>query len=153
MLVAHVLRRRGRYADQAGNGKALVDTLSGSSWSGVAAPLPTGAGPTNSSLLGISCASPTSSAASGGYHDNTSGSDLGLLEVLANGTWTPAAATPLPSNAATGSSQHSTLLQTSCPSTNFCVANGVYDDLERGEAAPRDLERDELERDGRAVAE
>ena len=53
----------GRYADQAGNGKALVDTLSGSSWSGVAAPLPTGASPTNNTLLGISCASPTSCAA------------------------------------------------------------------------------------------
>ena len=115
----------GRYVDQAGNAKALVDTLSGSSWTGVAAPLPTGASPTNNTLLGISCASPTSCAASGGYHDNTSGGDLGLLEVLANGVWTPTPA-PLPSNADTGSSQHALLLQTSCPSTAFCVANGIY---------------------------
>ena len=91
-------------------------------------------------------------SASGGYHDNTSGSDLGLLDVLANGTWTPAAAAPLPSNAAHGQqpAQHSPPDRRARRPTS-CAAIGIYDDLERGEAASdRDLERDELERRSKA---
>ena len=118
----------GGYINQDGVFNGLIDTLSGTTWTGKVAPLPSGASTSTnnlSNLQGISCASATSCAATGQYLDASSG-NLGLLEVLANGTWTPSTA-PLPSDAATGSDQHAIILQTSCPSTTFCAAVGLYD--------------------------
>jgi hypothetical protein len=115
----------GRYVNTAGALVGLVDTLSGTTWTATAAPLPAGVTATLSEFFGVGCASVTSCAVAGEYVDAGTGAGIGLLLVLANGTWTATSA-PLPANAASGSGQHTQLFQDVCATPSSCVAVGVY---------------------------
>jgi hypothetical protein len=111
----------GTYVDTSGNSKPYIATLSGTTWSAPAAPLPSDASGTSAALDGVSC--PTASfCTSTGYYENSSSVDVGLIDTFANGAWTAQAA-PGPS----GSSGFSLLPQVTCTSPSACVAVGLYD--------------------------
>jgi hypothetical protein len=104
----------------------LIDTGSGTSWSGDAAPQPAGAGTDldgeeNSGLVSVSCDSDTYCAAAGSYYD-ASAHHLGYLIDLESGTPTATGA-PTPSNTA-----YSPLNTISCTDENYCGAGGTYGD-------------------------
>ena len=116
----------GGYWTMTGDFKGFIATLSGSSWSAVASPLPPGALASGSFLYGVSCASASSCVAVGRYVDAGS-RQAGLLDTLANGSW---AASPAPQPADAGSDtdghQDSILFQVSCASATACRAVGFY---------------------------
>ena len=114
----------GRYVNTSGNGVGLVDTLSGTTWTGTVAPLPAGANPTSSLLSGVSCGTPTTCTAVGQYAAAIGG-QLPLLLTLANGSWTPTSG-PMPADARTGSGQDGIMIQVSCASSSACVGVGFY---------------------------
>jgi hypothetical protein len=110
----------GQYTDTAGDHPALIETLTGGTWTPTEAPLPTGAPAGQSSALqAVACPALGSCAAVGSYGDPT---PRVMTETLAGGTWT-AAQPGLPSNAGPGSS---TLTAVSCPILGSCAAIGAY---------------------------
>ncbi len=113
----------GQYTTTGGTTAAYITTLAGTTWSAAAAPLPSDSSGGTSLLFGVSCATPGNCAASGQY--NSTGGNAGLLETLANGTWTATRA-PVPANAATGSS-FTVDIQVVCGSASSCVAVGSYE--------------------------
>jgi hypothetical protein len=106
-------------------GHALIETQSGGTWTPTEAPLPADAASTGNqaSLEFITCNGPGACTAVGQYTD-ASGSTQGLIETLANGTWTAARA-PLPADAVT-QHQDATLFGISCAASGACVAVGDY---------------------------
>ncbi len=117
----------GSYVNTSGSIVAMIDTLSGTTWStSSVTTLPTGASGTYSTLTGISCATATSCAAAGFYED-TDSSDNGLLLVLANGNWTTSRAPegPNPGNDGDGH-QFASAIQVACPSQTMCIGVGIY---------------------------
>jgi hypothetical protein len=116
----------GLYGTSSGHLFHLIDQWNGSSWTGLQAPLPSNAGaaPTSSQqLTAVSCGSPVSCVAVGLYWDT--GNHLrGLIEMLSNGTWTPAEA-PQPSNANT-TAPTAALREVTCPTPAFCLTYGYY---------------------------
>jgi hypothetical protein len=117
----------GQYTDTGGNHPGYIATLSGGTWSAIAAPVPSDAatgGPGLSTVLyGASCGAPTVCTVVGWYPD-TGGGQHGLIDTLSGSSWSTQAA-PVPANAAPGSV--STQLQTvSCPTPAFCTAVGYY---------------------------
>ncbi len=94
-------------------------------WRATQAPLPAGAETSQTSYLdGIACSETGSCVATGAYTDSD-GQSTALLEVLTDGSWTPASLT-LPPNAAPGGT--SFLGPVSCPALGSCVAVGAFTD-------------------------
>ena len=116
----------GRYTNTSGVSGPYLATLSGTTWSAEPAPLPSGA--MGGGLTGVSCPSSGSCTAVGSYEDASSLAN-GLIEVLANGIWTPMRA-PEPSNAGndTDGDQSADLVQVSCAAVSACVAVGEFED-------------------------
>ncbi len=114
----------GSYEDSSSNFEAVVDTLSGGTWSSLAVPLPSNANTNNSARLSsVSCAAPSACAAVGDYTDSSSHSD-GLIETLSGNTWSPREA-PVPVNANTNPAR---LTSVSCAAADACAAVGDYSD-------------------------
>lgn len=111
-------------ADLDGNG--LIETLSGGTWSPMAAPLPPQLSNTpmySTGLGSVACPSTSSCIAVGSYEDATANQNVGpLIETLHNGSWTGVVA-PLPTGGSGGA-----LSAISCPSATFCVAIGTFSD-------------------------
>jgi ribosomal protein L24E len=110
-------------SDKATHG--LIEMLSNGSWTALKAPVPAAAaGSTDVELLGVSCATPTSCVAVG-RATKSSGGALGVIETLADGSWS-ATSMPVPSDANT--TDNVVLSSVSCPSVNHCVTVGSYVD-------------------------
>jgi hypothetical protein len=139
----------GSYDDAGGAGQSdgLIDTLSTGSWSATAAPEPatnaSGVGPgtdadtdQSASLAAVACPAEGSCYAVGQYED-ANGDMYGLIDTLANGTWSASAA-PEPSTNGFGTApgtdtdmhQSASLDAISCASTTTCVAVGQYEDAD-----------------------
>ncbi len=118
----------GQYRTTSDQYAGLIATLSGTTWSAIAAPLPEGVTPTNTGfppvVTGVSCISATICTAVGTYYDGL-GKMHGLLEMLSNGSWIAATA-PEPGDAGTGSLQSALLSQVDCPTASACTAVGFY---------------------------
>jgi hypothetical protein len=117
----------GTYENSHDAGTALLDSLSGGSWSAVQIPLPpVGTYPVQ--LDGISCSSTTACTAVGFYATPEPGTGLGLghplAETLEGTTWTYTTP-PLPSGVTTRSAD---LAAVSCPADKRCAAVGSYGD-------------------------
>src|SRR6202453_1389111 len=107
----------------------LLQQSAAGSWSAEDAPLPEGSntGDTVSNQLsGVSCAAAVCEAV--GQVQMATTQDVGLLEQLSNGSWTPAAA-PLPSNTGTGGAG---LNGVSCTFDGICTAVGSYNNAVNG---------------------
>jgi hypothetical protein len=116
----------GGYEDASGDEQGLIDAVSGGNLTGTEAPVPTNAGSNpQAGLASVACASAGSCTAVGSYED-TSGDTDGLLDTLANGTWSTSEA-PVPANAATGDADVS-LGPVACGSASSCAALGDYKD-------------------------
>jgi hypothetical protein len=104
-------------------GRPLIATQNGGTWTSAEAPLPPDAATTaqQAELEFTACTGPGTCAAVGQYSDK-SGKQQGLIDILANGTWTAAKA-PLPKNAAAKPAAE--LLGVSCAS-GTCVAVGDF---------------------------
>ena len=117
----------GEYLNSSNVPVAMIDTLSGTTWTSVSSPLPGDANTAAvSRLTTLSCATASSCVATGSYSPMTGGQG-GLIAVLAGGTWTATGA-PLPGNGVTSSSRLVELLEVSCSSPTFCVTTGLYND-------------------------
>jgi hypothetical protein len=105
----------GYYAGGTGSAQALVETLSGGTWS--VGPSPAApAGAARSYLRGVACPAAGSCVAVGYYAKNSGGAEA-LAEVLSNGTWSlsPGQSPGPMANFLEG---------VSCPSEGACVAAG-----------------------------
>ena len=137
----------GTYTDANGRVYGLIDVLSGGTWTATAAPEPStngfGTGPgtdtgatERAALDAVTCASSASCVAVGFYYD-TDGNRFGLIDTLASGTWSAAAA-PEPSTDQVSSAPGysalgagvATLSAVACESTTSCVAVGDYNDAD-----------------------
>jgi hypothetical protein len=108
----------GLYEDGSGQETGALLTLSGGSWTAVAAPLPANAtAPFASEVTSVSCPAAGSCEAVGAYSP-----EHGLLLSLSGGTWTATEA-PLPADAA----DEAFILSVSCPAVGTCFAAGAYD--------------------------
>jgi hypothetical protein len=122
----------GSYEDDNGYDYGLVDTLSGGTWTAMAAPLPGNAGTDGDGygdafLNAVSCPSATSCAAVGSYEDNGDYM-MALVDTLAGSAWSGGEA-PLPAGAGgDGSDGYATLYAVSCPTAGTCAAGGRYED-------------------------
>jgi hypothetical protein len=110
-----------------GDQPGLIEILSGTTWTPIAAPVPangvTGRG---AILYAITCMSAASCVAVGAYSANTPG---GLIDTLSAGTWTATAA-PVPAG---GNGVY--LDSIACPATDSCVAIGGYSAKKFGTSA------------------
>ncbi len=117
----------GNYENLSGSVVPLIDTLSGGVWSAILAPEPSDAA-TGSSAGGtvssVSCPIATWCVAVGSFTDASS-KDLGLIDTLSGGTWTPSQA-PEPADEATGASQSADLYRVACPTVAWCITAGQY---------------------------
>ena len=107
----------------------LLQQSAAGSWSAEDAPLPEGSntGDTVSNQVsGVSCAAAVCEAV--GQVEMATNQDVGLLEQLSNGSWTPSAA-PLPSNTGTGGAG---LNAVSCTFDGICTAVGSYNNAVNG---------------------
>lgn len=110
----------GRYTGPGGIREGLIETMTNGTVIPARAPrLP---GQKGAELTSITCAAPGSCVTVGDY--TTVGGGAGLIETLADGTWTPAAAR-LPANA-TKPGQTVYLNAVSCATASYCVAVGSY---------------------------
>jgi hypothetical protein len=128
----------GSYEDSSGHTFALLETLSGGAWTGVAAPQPStigGESTQDSFLESVECLSTTSCEAVGSFED-ASGFEYGLIDTLSGSSWSATAA-PEPSNSGTDADTHQDgyLTSVSCSSNTSCAAVGQYDDTS-GMASP-----------------
>ena len=105
------------YYGQEGDFGALIETLSGGTWTPAMAPLPPGQANLGAELNGISCPAVGTCVAVGTYNVRDYG-EHALIETLSGGTWTPATA-PLPAGTTEAS-----LLAVACPTPNTCTATG-----------------------------
>jgi hypothetical protein len=124
----------GQYRDDNGIYEALIDTLSGGTWTATEAPLPPNAGSEltgDTELDSISCTTATDCTAVGNYSENGGAFDA-LIDTLAGENWTATEA-PLPPNAAraTSNDPYPALSSVSCTSDGGCTAVGRYSDSER----------------------
>jgi hypothetical protein len=120
----------GTYRNTSDNENGFVATLSGTTWSAQAAPLPSNANTTGSVLVAVSCPSATFCVGAGSYPDDTAGNPSnGWLVVDANGTWTGTTA-PQPAGAGDDADGHQDSIESgvACPSAASCVATGHYAD-------------------------
>ena len=104
----------GTYVTASDTGQPLIDTWNGTTWTGQAGALPSNVaiGATGDILVSVSCGSPTTCTAVGGYlADN--GNGLGLVDTLSGGTWTGTEA-PQPADVPAFASQEADLFEVSC---------------------------------------
>jgi hypothetical protein len=125
----------GRYEDAHGGQLGLIETLSGMTWTGQAAPQPPDAATEQSVQLSqVSCPAVGGCAAVGSYETATGGVQAeGLASLPGGATWS-ASAVPLPSDAQVGAGEDATLQTVSCQG-GFCEGAGhFYDSVghERG---------------------
>jgi hypothetical protein len=128
----------GQYQNDGGQIEGLIDTQSGGTWTAMAAPTgglvpgpSTSANSTVATLNGVSCVAVGNCVAVGRYFEDDSNpqSELGLIEVLAGGTWTPLAAPTAGLSPAPGTAPAVAALDSvSCASAASCVATGTYTD-------------------------
>jgi hypothetical protein len=112
--------------NESGHARPFIETLSGGNWTAAWAPLPAGAAPasaTGAGLSGVACPGTGSCVAVGGYTERGGNTATALIDTLAGGQWTAAAA-PLPADAVAG--QFASLSGVSCPAPGSCVAVGSY---------------------------
>lgn len=104
----------------------LIETLSQGTWTSVKAPLPADAatGGQFAILQSVVCPAVSTCVAVGSYRGQDSAAP-GLIEMLSNGTWTPAEA-PLPDGAAL--THQASINSVACPAVGTCVAAGTYVD-------------------------
>jgi hypothetical protein len=107
----------GGYTNSSGIGATLAERWNGSGWTIQATPTPTGA--SSSGLSSVSCPSPTTCTAVGGYTANK-GSGATLAEGWTRSGWA-IESTPDASGAS-----FSSLNGVSCPSSTTCTAVGTY---------------------------
>jgi len=111
----------GDYLDAASNGRGLLETLAGGTWSAQEAPLPSDAGPDPSATFkDVSCPTAGWCVAVGGYLDG-SGHTQSTFDVLSGGHWTAKEA-PAPSDLGNQVQMYSV----SCPAPGSCTAVGNY---------------------------
>ena len=116
----------GTYVTASDTGQPLIDTWNGTTWTGQAGALPSNVaiGATGDILVSVSCGSPTTCTAVGGYlADN--GNGLGLVDTLSGGTWTGTEA-PQPADVPAFASQEADLFEVSCATAASCMAVGQY---------------------------
>ncbi|HLN18071.1 MAG TPA: hypothetical protein VK277_15110 [Acidimicrobiales bacterium] len=124
----------GTYEDGHGFTFGLTETLAGGTWSPAEAPEPSNAGNESDGHEHVtafpagtlSCPASGSCAAVGTYEDDA-GHSRGLVESLADGSWS-ASETAEPSGAGTGSEQAASLGAVSCSWPGACSTVGTYDD-------------------------
>ncbi len=120
----------GSYRNTSNDQNGFVATLSGTTWSAQAAPLPSNAIASGSLLVAVSCASATFCVGAGSYPDTSAGNPSnGWLVVDANGSLTGITA-PQPAGAGDDADGHqdSILSGVACPAATSCVATGHYND-------------------------
>ena len=120
----------GWYTDQNGDIQAMIDTLSGGTWTAQRAPLPAGAIPGKPSssnlptgLFLVKCPAVGTCVATGDYIDQSGGTQ-GLIDTLSGGTWTAQRA-PLPGDAA-AANPVAVVWALACPAPGACLAGGHY---------------------------
>ena len=119
----------GQYTNNTDNLEALVDTLSGGSWSATTMPVPSDAASgkhAESSLTRVTCLSVGSCVATGTFATTADGL-VGLIEQLSGTAWTPVHA-PLGYGSAPGSTQFVFLRGVTCWAAGSCVVVGSYRD-------------------------
>jgi len=121
----------GFYTDTNGYQYGLIENLTGTTWTGTEAPLPSNAGTDGdlngfAQLASVTCPFAGSCVAVGNYYD-TNGHDYALMEQGAGGSWTPTQGAE-PPNAGTGIDESAYLNQVSCAGLGECVAVGAYQD-------------------------
>jgi hypothetical protein len=112
----------GGYYDSSGAPQAMVETLSGASWTVSRAPLPSGAAPRFLHFTSVSCPAAASCVALGDYVD-FSGYQHGIVWTLSAGSWT---ASPVPLPAGVETADDTDVPVMSCPALGSCVAVGDY---------------------------
>jgi hypothetical protein len=114
----------GSYQDVDGAQQVLLESLSSGGWIPTEGALPANAGTEpEATLKAVACPAPGSCEALGTYIDGE-GNQQGLIDTLANGTWTPSEAL-LPTDAATDPDAQ--LNAVACWSATDCVGVGSYD--------------------------
>jgi hypothetical protein len=121
----------GWYTDQNGNADAVIDTLSGRTWTTQRAPLPDDAKlrPTNNTalatdLVAVRCGGVGDCVATGDYFDVEGHMEV-LIDTLSGGTWT-ADRIALPADAAVDPAAY--LWALACQGPGSCLAAGHYND-------------------------
>jgi hypothetical protein len=110
--------------------RPFFDVLASDHWATEVPPLPTDAEGAEGHITSVACASTTSCVAVGDY-DVAGSAAEGLIDTLANGTWTASRA-PLPAGIST-TGQGVFLTSVSCGSDGTCAAIGyVGPDVEEG---------------------
>ncbi len=118
----------GTYEDSANRFHAVIETLTGGTWSDMEAPLPpdaaTGSG-FGAFLKSVDCQTAQSCVAVGDYKSVNGAGDhqYGLIDTYSGGAWSAQAA-PQPADA--GTHQEVYLKDVSCPSVGPCAAAGYY---------------------------
>jgi hypothetical protein len=111
----------GNYTDSSSDQQGVLEVLANGIWTADKAPLPGNAAANPAvNITAVSCGS-TSTCAAVGHYTDIAGNQQGLLEVLADGAWTPAQA-PLPASANPGHPVD--LTSVACASPSSCVAVG-----------------------------
>lgn len=120
----------GVYLERNGDDEALIETLSGGSWTAMPAPLPAGAVPAKPAtqeltLLASAACPAVGSCVTVGHYTEHGGAVAAFTDTLSGGTWTPATA-PLPADAAAAAGSGAGLSGISCRAPGNCVAVGSY---------------------------
>jgi len=121
----------GWYTDQTGDAQALIEMLSGGTWTPARAPLPDDAAPHPTSnttlptdLVAVRCPAAGSCVATGDYIDDR-GDTEAVVDTLSDGAWT-AYRVPLPADASANPAAY--LWALTCQSPGSCLATGHYND-------------------------
>jgi hypothetical protein len=119
----------GVYSVTGGGTGAAIVTLTGTTWSAAAAPLPTNtaSGTTEDAPFNaVACPTAGNCVAAGSFRDK-GGAYEAVVDTSTGGTWT-SKESPLPTGALSTSKQDAELLSVSCPASGSCVATGTYVD-------------------------
>ncbi len=117
----------GTYGDSSSHSQGFAELLSGGSWTSSTVPLPLSAASNPVVNLGaISCPASGTCVAVGKYYDQTDLSNEGLIETLANGSWSALTAPLGGLSPAAGSNANVNLQALSCPASGSCYAVGTY---------------------------
>jgi len=108
--------------------EGMLVSLTGTTWSAVAAPEPSGANPNpEPGFFGVSCPAPAACVAVGDY-DDTNGYSRNIVETQSGATWTVSGLPSPPDAIGPGGSKRpdAGLNDVSCPTVQWCVAVGTY---------------------------
>jgi hypothetical protein len=117
----------GTYSDTGGQGRGLIDRLSGGVWTPTETPEPAnaGTGSNQDALLSSMSCTPDGGCTGAGKYADTSGESRGLIETLTGGVWIAQEA-PQPPDAGTGVNQDTSLNSVSCVAVGDCTVVGSY---------------------------